>query len=974
VNQSKIERAVTDDMPATLALRKLQVENCRLGYDLDDLRVENRRLRKALEQMQDEVLRLSRALEPMHALQEERALLLDKVEQSQVTGPAHSERAEMLAAKLQALQVERALLLDKVEQSQVTGRAHSERAEMLAAKLHAVYASSSWRLTYPLRWAKRQLPGKAWKLTARLLPRRSWFPRNVGERQGWFRSLYGANMAIELLRWVGVDARMDKATRNSLPKRELWLLEGPFDSSYSLAVVNRELAKALARAGEQMALVSRDGPGPFAPDRAFLALNPDIDEMVQRADPETDPSVTLRNQYPPQVMNMRGQLRVLSTYAWEESGLSVEWVREFNKTLDLITVPSTFVAKILRDNGVHVPIHVVGEGGDHVLGSDGVAARSRHEDGPFRFLHVSSCFPRKGVDVLLAAWGAAFTKHDPVELVIKTFPNIHNNVDAEIRAFEERHPHAPAITLINQNIDAAAMWTLYGSAGALVCPTRGEGFGLPLAEALAMGKPVITTGYGGQSDFCRPDTAWLCDYRFDYARTHFDVVNSVWVEPDVESLAGLLREVFEAPPSERLRRADAGRTLILSRYTWDLVARRTQSAIAAARKSSSANPRLPTIGVISTWNSRCGIAAYAQSLLGGISPERLRVFASKVAEALRPDESFVSRCWIEGWNDPLNDLFLEVQAAHLDVVVLQFNFGFFQPAALKRLLDKLHFEGILVFMTMHATMDVDLPDMKVRLGDIREELARICRLLVHSVHDLNRLKDIGLVENVALFPMGLPQPFAGDRQAIRHSLGLDGKTIVASFGYLLPNKGLPELIRAFALVHAKLPDTHLLMLNALYPVAASEEERDACLDEIRRLGIQYGVTLVTDFLDEGEVLARLAAATIVVYPYQRTQESASAAVKMGFASGAAVAVTPLPIFADVMTMSHVLPGTSPADIADGLMSLLSDPVRRSVLQEQQRAWVAAHDWATLSDRLDGLIRGEVYAHTTSDVSRGLVWT
>ena len=396
----------------------------------------------------------------------------------------------------------------------------------------------------------------------------------------------------------------------------------------------------------------------------------------------------------------------------------------------------------------------------------------------------------------------------------------------------------------------------------------------------------------------------------------------------------------------------------------------TPPVLPAVRSSSSGRLRLPTIGVISTWNSRCGIAAYTQSLLGGIDPVRLRVFANKVSEVLQADESFVSRCWIEGWDDPLDELFEAIQSAHVDAVVLQFNFGFFRPAALKRLLERLHGDGMLVFMTLHATMDVDVPGMTARLGDIRTALARVCRLLVHSVHDLNRLKQIGLVENVALFPMGLPQPFTGDRRAVRRSLGLDGKRIVASFGYLLPNKGLPELVRAFALLHTRHPDTHLLMLNALYPIAVSEQERDVCLDEIRRLGVQDSVTLITDFLDEATVLARLAASDVVVYPYQHTQESASAAVKMGLGSGTAVAVTPLPIFADVATVSHTLPGGTPAEIADGLDSLLSDPARLAALAGQQRDWAAAHDWPTLSARLDGMIRSDLDAHVATHLESG----
>jgi glycosyltransferase involved in cell wall biosynthesis len=789
-----------------------------------------------------------------------------------------------------------------------------------------------------------------------------------GQRRSLVR--YEASAVVrtleENLQQLGLDVRLDKAIWNSLSAPDLWLLEGPFDSSYSLAIVNRGFARGLARAGELVALVSRDGPGLFAPDSAFLGSNPDIDEMVRRADSSrTLPAVTLRDQYPPHVSDMDGVMRVLSNYAWEESGFPAAWVQEFNTTLDLITVLSSYVAKVLRDNGVHVPIHVVGAGVDQMLAAGDVAAPMHRGDRPFRFLHVSSCFPRKGVDVLLAAWGTAFTQDDPVELVIKTFPNIHNRVEGEIRALQVRQPTSAAIVLINQDINAADMRALYLSADVVVCPTRGEGFGLPIAEALAMSKPVITTAYGGQNDFCNPDTAWLCDYTFAYARTHLEVPDSVWVEPDVDSLALLLREAFAAKPTERARRAEAGGSLVRARFTWDQVAQRTQSAVTSVRSSLLSGLRLPTIGVISTWNSRCGIAAYAQSLVSGIDPARVRVFASKVPQILGADESFVSRCWIEGWSDPLDELFQEVRAAQVDAVVLQFNFGFFRLAALQRLLKRLQGEGVLVFMTLHATMDVNIPGMTARLGDIRAALAQVCRLLVHSVHDLNRLKEIGLIENVALFPMGQPQLFAGDRRAVRRSLGLDGKTIVASFGYMLPNKGLPDLVRAFALLQARRRDTHLLMLNALYPVGVSEQERDLCLDEIGRLGVQDSVTLVTDFLGEATVLARLAAADVIVYPYQHTQESASAAVKMGLSSGTPVAVTPLSIFDDIAMVSHTLPGTAPTEIADGLASLLSDTARLAALAEQQRTWAAAHDWAKLSARLDGLIRGELDAHVTA---------
>ena len=54
--------------------------------------------------------------------------------------------------------------------------------------------------------------------------------------------------------------------------------------------------------------------------------------------------------------------------------------------------------------------------------------RQPTKETPFVFLHVSSCFPRKGVDELSAAYTKVFRRSDPVRLVIKGFPNPHNDV------------------------------------------------------------------------------------------------------------------------------------------------------------------------------------------------------------------------------------------------------------------------------------------------------------------------------------------------------------------------------------------------------------------------------------------------------------------------------------------------------------------------------------------------------------------
>jgi glycosyltransferase involved in cell wall biosynthesis len=795
-----------------------------------------------------------------------------------------------------------------------------------------------------------------------------WLRRQVilGQRQSLARYERPVLVAAfqEHLRKADVELTLVPSSENSIPRSNRWQIEGPFDSSYSLAIVNRELARALKRKGETVALLSRDGPGPIKASGAFLIQNPDVLAMTVRAREPGIPAATLRNLYPPVVADMKGVLRVLANYAWEESGFPSAYVEEFNTTLDLICVASRFVAKVLRDNGVHTPIHVVGYGIDHVL-KDSFTERSNldqaNQESIFRFLHISSGFPRKGLDALLAAWATAFCRDSPVMLLIKTFPNVHNQIEKELCEWKSRHPNHAPVELLNEELSDEAVRDLYDAADVVVCPSRGEGFGLPIAEALALGKAVVTTAYGGQTDFCTDQTAWLCDFSFAYARTHLGVDDSVWVEPNIGSLSKCLRDCYHASPQQRAARAEAGRRLVHSEYCWDAVAERTQKAVAAVQKLSADTLRLPKIGWVSTWNTRCGIASYSGSLTAAIEPERLIVFANRNATLLDQDERFVRRCWRQGWDDTLNELYQEIRLAGADIVVLQLKFGFFNLQSFGRLIERLADDGVLAFAMLHSAADVERPDISVWLHGAKQSLALARRILVHSVTDLNCLKAIGLVENVALFPMGMPQPLAeSERDAMRERLGLDrNRLVLATFGDLLPHSGLRELIRATALLRRHIGEVDLLILSTLYPTAKSEIEYESCRQEIATLGLSRNVKLVIDFLEETEIVSRLAATDMVVYPYQQAQERANAAIRLGLASLAPVVCTTLPICNELGSVIYRLPGAAAEEIAEGLRQLATSPSDLSEVAARQRAWVGAHSWLALGRRLEGLLRGEV---------------
>jgi len=732
-------------------------------------------------------------------------------------------------------------------------------------------------------------------------------------------------------------------------------IEGPFDSSYSLALVNRELSRALAAEGRQVALRATEGPGPYLVDASFLQANRDCRAWLQSS--EQPARHILRLLYPPRVTAMEGDLNVLSCYGWEESALPQPYCHDFNHHIHLVTSMSSWVTRTLCDNGVNVPVATVGLGADHIMRVEPDASRLpalEQGDDLFTVLHISSCFPRKGVDILLAAYGEAFMATDPVRLIIKTFPNPHHEIELQVERWRSTHPQAPKVEIINADLPDSAIRALYLLSDVLVAPSRGEGFGLPLAEAMLHRLPVITSEYGGQADFCTEQTAWLINCRYERANSHLKTGASVWFEPSQAHLVERLRSFQRAHVEGRLgaftlERVNAAEALIRERFTWQAVARNTLSALARAKEQPLLKPA-PRLACLTTWNSACGIATYSRKLLEPAFGDSCIVLANDDATLTAADAGNVERCWTTGASDDLGRLRATIERTGIDTLLVQFNFSFFALTAFAELLEWVQARGVRTLVIFHSTADVQHGTELKSLRQLVPVLNACDRLLVHSVVDLNRLADFGLRDNLLLFPHGvlhIEPPLPGPAQ---QALGLTGHTIIASYGFLLPHKGIPELIEAFARLAKERPDLHLLLVNAQYPVTASAELAETCRQRIAASDLAGRVTLVTDYLPDEESLSWLALADCIVFPYQHTQESSSAAVRWGLTAGKPVLCTPLAIFEDVAEAVTFLPGTTVDSLAAGLRAFLANPT-----PGKQEEWLRAHAWPAVSRRLRNML-------------------
>lgn len=118
-------------------------------------------------------------------------------------------------------------------------------------------------------------------------------------------------------------------------------------------------------------------------------------------------------------------------------------------------------------------------------------------DAPVALLSVASLTPRKGHDVLLTA--LADLVHLPWTLTCAGAAHGHDDYAASLAAQVARAGLADRVTFAG-SLDSAALEAAYERADVFVLPTRHEGFGMAVAEAVARGLPVVSTPTGGIPD------------------------------------------------------------------------------------------------------------------------------------------------------------------------------------------------------------------------------------------------------------------------------------------------------------------------------------------------------------------------------------------------------------------------------------------------------------------------------------------
>ncbi len=396
---------------------------------------------------------------------------------------------------------------------------------------------------------------------------------------------------------LGAKVRGAKAPANAPATRKLEInWQGSFLDYGSLSNINRVLTDTLViqNGAAVRRLQTADVAGKLA--RPLQAYRGKL-----AASHNANASLTVRHAWPPDwTRPAAGKLAVIQP--WEFGSLPKAWV-EAARNVDAFWVPSNYVRQVYVDSGVPAEkVHVLPNGIDAKLFRPDAKPLKLATRKSFKFLFVGGTIYRKGPDALLKAYVETFTDQDDVCLVIKDFGGgsvyAGQTVEHQIRELQKQ-PQAPEILYLKQDLPPQDLPGLYTACDCLAHPYRGEGFGLPVLEAMACGLPVMVTAGGATDDFV-PDEA---GYKIPAKRQVFGseisgmpLVGHGWLlEPEAGAIKEMMRRAFTDRDTARAKgrfASDHARR----NWTWHHTANRLVELAQACVAGGAPVDKTPTPG------------------------------------------------------------------------------------------------------------------------------------------------------------------------------------------------------------------------------------------------------------------------------------------------------------------------------------------------------------------------------------------
>lgn len=275
---------------------------------------------------------------------------------------------------------------------------------------------------------------------------------------------------------------------------------------------------------------------------------------------------------------------------------------------------------------------------------------------------------------------------------------------------------------------------------------------------------------------------------------------------------------------------------------------------------------------------------------------------------------------------------------NVDVVNLQHEYGIFGGPAGSNILRLLERLRVPVVTTLHTVLREPEPDHYRVLQDLA---ALSDRLIVMAHRGADYLQEIYDVppEKIDFVHHGIPDFSFADPNFHKDRFGVEGKTVLLTFGLLSPNKGIEYALQALPAVLEKHPDVVYIVLGATHPNLLRNEGESYRLKlqrMTRTLGVEEHVIFHNRFVELDELIEFINAADIYICPYLNPRQLVSGTIAYAAGAGKAVISTPLWYSEEILADDRgiIVPGEDSDAIAREVNGLLEDEAHRHAMRKK----------------------------------------
>jgi len=402
-----------------------------------------------------------------------------------------------------------------------------------------------------------------------------------------------------------------------------------------------------------------------------------------------------------------------------------------------------------------------------------------------------------------------------------------------------------------------------------------------------------------------------------------------------------------------------------------------------ATSPSGASDTLANVQVafVSTYPPRrCGVATFTSDLMSavheadpGVGSDVAAIDERHIVRAYGPEVRWrISQGTAAGYAGAAH----AIASSDVDVVCVQHEFGLYglwvdEGWEGDRWIEGTYQDHLTAFLdevrkptlvTLHTVLPE--PSQAVReavhsFATASDGLVVMAETAVHILHGV-----YGVTTPVSVIQHGMPHIEPRGRRALKQKLGLEGRSIVSTFGLVGPGKGLEYVIEAMPWVAERHPEALYLIAGQTHPELQrhhGEQYRNKLIAMVEELELGDNVVFVNQYLGHDEVIEFLLASDIYVTPYLDPNQITSGTLSYALGAGKCVVSTPYLHAQEALADDRgiLVDFRSSESLADAIIAILDDPDLKARLERNAYAYANEFTWPKTGRRfvetLEGLV-------------------